>query len=177
MNRSKIAIIHPRLIEGGGSEAPALWTAEALKDDYDVYLISMGNINFDRLNKYYGTSLNSGQIKIIIIPIPYLFKNRFDALRGYRLARFCKQRASEFDLIISTYNVMDFGRKGIQYISDFSFNDRLRQTFYPSDKGKKWKFYHPSPFRWMYLKLSKILAGTSKYGWKRNITIANSDWS
>ncbi len=177
MIRPNIAIIHPQLIEGGGSEAPALWTAEALKNKYNVHLITMGNVNLDRLNEYYGTSLNSDQIKTIIIPIPYLLKNRFDALRVYRLTRFCKQRTSEFDLIVSTYNVMDFGRKGIQYISDFSFNDRLRQTFDPTPTGMKWSFHQPSPLRWMYLKLSKIIAGTSRDGWKRNVTIANSDWS
>jgi len=36
----KIAIIHPQLIEGGGSEARALYIAEALKSEYDITLIT-----------------------------------------------------------------------------------------------------------------------------------------
>jgi glycosyltransferase involved in cell wall biosynthesis len=177
MDQIKIAIVHPQLVAGGGSEAPLLWTAEALKENYIIYLITMGEVNLNRLNDCYGTNIYENEVKIISIPIPVLFKNRFDALRSYRLARFCKNKSSDFDLMISTYNVMDFGRKGIQYISDFSFADRSRRTFEPAPKGVKRIFYQESPFRWMYLKLGEILARTSKDGWKRNLTIANSDWS
>jgi glycosyltransferase involved in cell wall biosynthesis len=177
MSRHKIAIIHPRLIVSGGSEARPLWISEALKKDYDVSIITMGKIELNRLNESYGTNLNLGEIKLIEIAIPSFFKNRFDALRGYRLAKFCKKNASKFDLMISTYNVMDFGTKGIQFIADFSFDDRQRQQFHPVQKGFKGLFYQSSPFRWLYLSFGKILAGISKDGWKRNLTIANSNWS
>jgi glycosyltransferase involved in cell wall biosynthesis len=175
-NRKKIGIAHPRLGRGG-SEARPLWISEALKKDYDVSIITMGKIELNRFNKSYGTNLNLGEIRLIEIPIPSLFKKRFDALRSYRLARFCKQHASEFDLMISTYNLMDFGRRGIQFIADFSFDDKLRQKFHPVQKGFKGLFYQASPLRWMYLKLSKILSGTSPNGWEKNLTIANSNWS
>jgi len=173
MNQAKIAIIHPQLKEGGGSEAQTLWAAEALKNDYDVYLITMGSPDLMRLNECYGTDLNPSDINIIKIPIPFLFKNRFDALRSYRLARFCKHISSEFDLMISTYNLMDFGRKGIQFIGDFSFDDRLRQAFDPAPKDLKGLFYKQSPFRWMYMKLGKILASTSQDGWKINYDVSS----
>jgi hypothetical protein len=128
MAHKKITIIHPQFKEGGGAEAPALWMVEALKKDYDVTLISMGHLNLDRLNECYDTHLNRTELKIMEIPIPKLLKNRFDALRSFKLAKLSKQKASEFDLMISSYNVMDFGRKGIQYISDFSFDDELHRT-------------------------------------------------
>lgn len=177
MHRSKIAIVHPLLIEGGGSESRALWIAEALTKDFDIHLVSMGGVNLERLNEYYGSNLSRSEVEIIEIAIPGVFKKCFDALRGYRLARFCKKRSSEFDLIISAYDVMDFGRKGIQFIADFSFDDRLRRTFHPAPQGVKGIFYQKSPLRWMYLKLGESLAGISKDGWKRNITIANSAWT
>ena len=177
MRRPEIAIIHPQLIEGGGSEARVLWCAEALKNSYDVTLITMGHVSLDHFNECYGTNLAPGEIKIIELPVPHLFKNHFDALRYYRLARFCRRRASEFDLMISTYNVMDFGRRGIQYIADFSFEDRLRRSFDPKPRGIKKLFYQKSPLRWMYLRLGKILVGNTEQGWKKNMTIANSDWS
>lgn len=172
----KIAIIHPQLIEGGGSESTPLWIIEALIRDHDVYLITMGEVDLNKLNNCYGPNLKSNQFKIISIPIPYLFINRFDALRGYRLASFCK-KASEFDLMISTYNIMDFGRRGIQYIADFSFNDKLRSIFDSRYPGFKGLFYKNSPLRRLYLKVSENLACNSKDGWKKNLTIANSDWS
>ncbi|MEE8380297.1 MAG: glycosyltransferase, partial [Thermodesulfobacteriota bacterium] len=177
MHRPKIAIIHPRLIGGGGSESRALWATEALKHDCDVSLITMGSPDLTHLNEYYGTNINRNEIKIIQIPIPPLFKNHFDALRGSRLARFCKQKASEFDLMISTYNIMDFGRRGIQFIADFSFDDGLRRTLHPAPQGVKGIFYRKSLLRWMYLKLSTILAGPSEDGLIRNVTVANSQWS
>jgi glycosyltransferase involved in cell wall biosynthesis len=179
MSQHKIAIIHPQLKEGGGSEARPLWIAEALKKDYDVSIITMGKLDLNLFNEFYRTNLNLGEIRLIEIPIPSLFRKRFDALRAYRLARFCKNKSSEFDLMISTYNVMDFGKRGIQFIADFSFDDNLRREFDTTYKGVKGFFYKSSPLRSFYLMLGKILAGTynDKDGWKRNLTIANSDWS
>jgi glycosyltransferase involved in cell wall biosynthesis len=177
MERPRIAIVHPQLNEGGGSEATALWIVEALKMNHDVYLITMGNVNLSQLNECYGTNLKEDFVTIIPLALPYLFKRRFDALRGYRLARFCKKNSSEFDLMISTYNMMDFGRKGIQCIADFSFDDGLRRAIHPSTGGMKSWLYRDSPFRKVYLKVAKILSGNSRDGWRENLTIANSDWS
>ncbi|MDI6802130.1 MAG: hypothetical protein QMD01_08805 [Thermodesulfovibrionales bacterium] len=177
MPHLKIAIIHPQLKVGGGSEANPLWIIETLKKDYDVYMITMGGVDLKELNKCYGTNLKPDEINIISLPIPYLFKNRFDALRGYRLARFCKRHSSDYDLMISTYNVMDFGRKGIQFIADFSFDDNIRRSFDFSPKGVKGLFYKQSPIRWLYLTIAKLIAGGSVEGWKKNLTIANSHWS
>jgi glycosyltransferase involved in cell wall biosynthesis len=178
MTHRKIAICHPALRAGGGSEARPLWMAEALKQDYDVSLVTMGYVDLDKFNHAYGTHLNRKEITIIELPVPSVFRNRFDALRGYRLSRFCKENSAEYDLMISTYNVMDFGRRGIQFIADFSFDDRLRRSFDFSPDGVKGLFYRKSPFRSLYLALGKMLSGTyGAKGWKDNLTIANSDWS
>ena len=176
-DRPKVAILHPRLVEGGGSESRPLRVAQALKSDYQVSLITMGRVDLQRLNESYGTNLKAGEIEIIEIPIPFPFRNRFDALRSYRLARYSKQRAFDFDVVISTYNVMDFGRKGIQFIADFSFDDKLRRAFDCKPGGLRTLVYRASPFRWVYLKLSDLLSGTNRDQWKRNVTIVNSDWS
>lgn len=173
----KIAIVHPRFVRGGGSEANPLWIAQALKEDYDVTLISMGEIDLSLLNKAYGTKLSKDQIKLIEITIPRLLMNKFDALRNYPLVRYCKRNAGHFDLMISTYNVQDFGCKGIQFIADFSFNDKLRRRFDAELPGMKKIFYMKSPFRRLYLKLSEVLSGASRSGWMKNVTVVNSDWS
>jgi hypothetical protein len=49
MSASEVGIVHPRL-GFGGSEAPALWTIEALKRDFDVALVTGGPIGIDQLN-------------------------------------------------------------------------------------------------------------------------------
>ncbi len=177
MYRAKVAIFHPQLIAGGGSEAVTVLAAEVLKKDYDVSLVAMGKIHLDELNKFYGTTLKEGEIELISLKIPIFLKKRFAALRSYRLARFCKKIAPDFDVMISMYNLMDFGKKGIQFIADFSFDDNLRRSFDPeAAKYKKW-FYKKSFLRKCYLKLAAFLYGDQKDNFKNNITVANSKWA
>ena len=63
--KPQIAIIHPQLREGGGSEARALRAAEALEGDYDVILITMGCPYLGRLNRNYGTHLSADRIRVV----------------------------------------------------------------------------------------------------------------
>jgi glycosyltransferase involved in cell wall biosynthesis len=177
MKRFKIAVIHPNLIAGGGSEVCAVWIAEALKNDYSVTIITSGCENLDLLNRAYFSDLKPDEIDLINIPIPRWLKKRFNALRGALIAGFCRKRSNDFDLMISVYNVMDFGKKGIQYIVDFSFDDKLRRKLDKGLIGAKRLLYAQSPFRWAYLKLCEIIAGSSKKRWSKNITIANSEWT
>ena len=57
MQRAKIAIVHPRL-GWGGSEVVALWALAALKDDYDVSLVTAGDVDISGINEFYGTDLD-----------------------------------------------------------------------------------------------------------------------
>lgn len=173
--KKKVGIIHPKLAEAGGSEAAAVYIAEALKDKYVVSLISRYISNLDKLNEYYGTNLGSN-IKIMQLP----FLNRvktFDALCGALLTRFCRNIAGSFDLLISAYNVMDFGERGIQFIADFCFDDKLRGKLNPSPNGIKGYFYRDSLIRRIYLGLGRLISGASEDGFKKNLTVANSRWS
>jgi glycosyltransferase involved in cell wall biosynthesis len=175
--KPRIAIIHPHLIEAGGSEARALHAAEALEGDHDVTLITMGRPDLGRLNRYYGTHLSADRIAIVSFPIPVFARNHFDALRSYRVSRYCRANASRFDLMISTYNFMDFGVKGIQFIADFSFDDVLRETERNDPRTLVHAFHRSRIIRGPYLSLARMLSRTSRDGWKRNLTIANSDWT
>ena len=159
MIKKKIAVIHPLLRPGGGSEARALWIAEALKKEYKVSLISMGKIDLDALNAYYGSDLKYDEIGIIEIPVPKLLRKKFDVLRYYRLSRYCRENSDTFDLMISTYNVMDFGTGGMQFIADFSFDDDLRRECNPEPRRLSKYFYRGSFFRRSYIYLGKWLSG------------------
>ncbi len=173
----RIAIFHPLLREGGGSEAAALRAAEALEADHDVTLVTMGCPDIGRLNGYYGTHLDADRTRVVSFAVPAFATGRFAALRAFRAARYCRQNASQFDLMISTYNVMDFGVRGIQFIADLSFDDALRSR----DKDDPGTFFsvlrRGRIVRGPYLALARALARASKNGWKRNLTIANSDWT
>lgn len=172
----KVLIIHPRLRPGGGSEAYPLWLAEALKKEYEVTLLTQGKINLRELNQAYGTSLQEEEIKKIeLAPPPFIF-NLLDAYRSIPLLRFCQKQASRFDVLISTYNILDFKKRGIQFIADFSFSDRLRKKFHPSSNWWDKLIYEFSPWRVLYLKLAQWLSRTTS-GWRKNLTVANSRWT
>ncbi len=177
MKKARIAVVHPWLVEGGGSETVALWTAQALKDDYDVTLITMGEAELADLDRTYGTSLDGGGIRFLRLPIPRLLRRRGDALRSFRLSRFCRARAASFQLMISSYNVMDFGRPGLQYVSDFSFDDNLRRAFLADARNWRQVLRPPGPLRAAYLASGRMLAGSAPAGWRRNRTLANSEWT
>ncbi len=173
----KIGIVHPHLSEAGGSEASALYAAEALERDYKISLITMGSPDLNRLNNYYGTHLNPNSAHVISFPIPFFAKRRFHALRSYRLAKYCQKNSSDFDVMISFYNTMDFGLKGIQFIADFSFNDDIRESNRKSRKDLFDNLRGSRIIHRIYLWIIRKLSHTSKNGWKKNLTISNSDWT
>jgi len=177
VSRRRIAVCFPLFRPGGGSEIPALWAVEALKDDHDVTLISAGKLSLARLNEFYGTAIGEAEIRVVEVPLPRPFRSSFAAVRGGLLSRYCRRQASSHDLMISMYNVMDFGRKGIQFIADFSFDASLRAAYGDLPAGRRRWLYQPRLLRSAYIGASRRLAGTTAKGWWENVTVANSEWT
>ncbi len=192
--RPRVAVVHPRLVPGGGSEACAMWTAQALRGDHEVTLITTGRPDLAALDRSCGTSLDGTGLAVRTVALPPGTRTRFDALRGFRLARFCRRHAREFEVMISAYNVMDFGVPGIQRIADFSFDDALRRELHAGSGAAADDTPVPagacaggrvvaelvhgaSAGRSLYLALARALAGGTRDGWKRNRTVANSEWT
>lgn len=178
MPQPKVAIVHPRL-GFTGSEAKVLWTAEALKDRYDVTLISGGPTDLCCLNAYYGTNLKPGEVSILRAPMPPGLRDsaRFAGLRWGFTDRFCRQVAPRFDLMINGYGPADFGSRGMQYIADFGFDAELSRTLHPlANRGKDW-WYGPSPWRAAYTRLCETVSSTAGRHWEHNLTMANSNWT
>lgn len=173
----RVAVVHPQLVPGGGSEACAMWTLQALQDRSRLTLITMGCADLLAMNRKYGTTIDPGRIDGRFLRIPLGTKRRFDALRGYRLARYCRRHARDFDVMISAYNVMDFGVAGIQMIADFSFDDALRRELHSANGPARVGLYRASAARSLYLGLARSLAGNRGDGWKKNRTTANSEWT
>ena len=179
MPRPKVAIAHPRL-GLGGSEAAALWGIDALKRDFDVTLITGGPVELGRLNDFYGTSLSPEDFQILQAPMPFGLNGtaKFSALRGAFFQRYLRRVGPRYDAAISAYNACDFGAPGIQYIADFCFMDEWRTKLDPAVAGHRMWWYGDSPLRRAYLSLSRLIGrGGDPEAWKRNVTVANSDWS
>jgi len=174
-----VAIVHPRLTVGGGSEACALWILEALKNDYDVTLMTSNTVDLSEFNEFYHTHLMPSEISIVRVPPPWFLDSpkRFAALRACRLARFCREQADRYDIMISVYNQIDFGRPGIQYILDPNFDQEMLLLLNPSPRWWKRWFYLDSAIRTLYMRLGWRLSGYTDEGMKKNMTLVDSEWS
>ena len=124
--KKSVAVFCP-LFFGGGAEAVCLWILEALKKTYDLTLFTIFDVDFDKLNSMYGTQLSQEMVKIrVIFPtvtktlLKFLFANmnnrNLAILAMHLLLRHLKAHNQEYDLLLSGYNAVDFGRVGIQYV-------------------------------------------------------------
>ncbi|MGZ5453013.1 MAG: glycosyltransferase family 4 protein [Candidatus Aminicenantales bacterium] len=174
--KPRVAVVHQQLLPGGGSEVCAMWTLQALADEYQATLITMGRPDIAALNRSCGTAVDEGRIEVRALPIPPGLRRRFDALRGVRLDRYCRRHAGEFDVMVSAYNVMDFGLPGVQIVADFSFDDDLRREVHAGSGAADGALYAASAGRSFYMALAKALSGRSEEGWAKNRTLAVSEW-
>ncbi|MFM7425117.1 MAG: hypothetical protein ACKO7W_09030 [Elainella sp.] len=153
MNRPQpksIAVYYPVFL-GGGAEAVCLWILEALQHRYSLTLFTIVEPDLAKLNRMYGTSLDSQRIQIqplLSSGVGSLINNLIANSQPVRmvlfhaLIRLLKAQKDRYDLLISAYNAVDLGKPGIQYvhwikvleghplynkISDFSL-ERLQQN-------------------------------------------------
>ncbi len=174
--KPRVAVVHQQLVAGGGSEVCAMWMLQGLADEYRVTLITMGRPDLAALDRACGTRVAESRIDVRALPIPPGLRKRFDALRGGRLDRHCRRYARDFDVMISAYNVMDFGVPGIQLVADFSFDDDLRREVHAESGAADGVLYAASSGRSLYMALSRVLSGRSRQGWRKNRTLAVSEW-
>jgi glycosyltransferase involved in cell wall biosynthesis len=173
MQRNKIAIVHPQL-GWGGSEAVALWALTALKDEYDVSLVTAGQVDIQGINEFYGTDLDPAEFSIIQVPIPWGIRNsaKFAALRGRFVQRYCQRIAPSYDLMVSGYNPCVFGVRGIQLVADLE----ALPAILPLRNWKRW-WYGKTPLRAAYLKLCDFVSPANQAAWGENVSLANSAWT
>jgi glycosyltransferase involved in cell wall biosynthesis len=169
----KIAIMHPKL-GWGGSEATVFWMIEALKNNYKITLITSGKIDILKINNYYGTNLKPEDFSVIDVSMPFFLKgtDKFAALRGRFIQRYCQRVAKQFDLIVSAYNPCNFKTKGIQIATDMQKLPEIMEL-----KNFKKQFYGDSLLRRLYLKLCDLVSPDNIEGWNSNLTLSNSNWT
>jgi glycosyltransferase involved in cell wall biosynthesis len=180
MNRAKlkVGIAHVRMAHGG-SEARAAWGIQALRDEFNVSLITSGDVDVEAINHFYGTSLQPCDFDLRIAPPPFGLQRAMDAaaMRGGVFQRFCRSIAHEFDVLISAYNFCDFGMPAIQCIADFSWNETIRNEIDPPPAHGSRLICRPSPLRTAYLSLSRVMSRPSGRNLLGDCIIANSQWT
>ena len=172
--KKNIAIVHPALSLGGAT-AVAVWSIEALKEDYNLTLITTETVNIQELNDFFGTNLCEGDFQVRVVPFfcRKLLPNAF-LFKVHLLQRYYKRHRSEFDLALGTRCEMDFGEPGIQYIHMPVWNeDELRQIGHMPNA-----WIHKKTFlRRIYKYSCGFLSGWSEERMKQNITLTNSNWT
>ena len=158
-----------------------MWAIEALKDDFNVSLITGGAVDLDALNQFYSTRVNEKELSIRQSPIS-IFLHRLkgaDAFRGSIYQRFCQKIVHDFDVLISTYNLCDFGVPAIHCIADFSWVEEIRKRFHPLPLGTRGLFHRYKLLRKCYLGLTRFVAqpsGRNLFSGE-DLILANSQWS
>jgi len=173
--RRKVVIGHPTL-GYGGSESTVMWLVEALKQSYDVTIVTTGGWDLAALNAFYGTSVREDEVKVRIAPIPFLARRlSVAALRGACYQRFAREVAAEYDVRISAYNPTDWGLPAIHFIADFSWHRKIRERFDPVSPGF---VYKNSILRRAYLGIARSYAKPSgRDVLREDQVIANSRWT
>ena len=120
--RKRILLVQEVLRPPGGVSAVAAWILEALKDEYDVTVLTGGPADLAGLNRFYGTSLRDSDISV-------LYPNRL--IRGVArldpdvgsiqmaayLMRMGRRYRDSFDLVMAAgFEEMDLGGRGLVYV-------------------------------------------------------------
>jgi len=116
-------VLHPSLDSPGGSSCLTAWALQALREDFDVTLLSWTDADVEDLNATYGTGLRAGDF-IRALPPRWLCQAfalspvRLGLLRSGLLQKHARvlDARQRFDLIVSTDDVIDVHRQAVQYV-------------------------------------------------------------
>jgi len=171
----KVLLVQPSLQPPGGSKGVAVWMIEAVKQQHQVSVLTWTPVDFDPINRHYGTSLSALDVTLhevhpIVRHLIDLVPGPTGLLKTSFLLRLCKKMKYRYDVIITANNEADFGRKGIQYIH-FPRADRFRPA-----TSLRWYPLFPVLIS-AYYAICRRISGFSFERMAQNATLVNSDWT
>ena len=157
----------------GGAEGLAAWIIEALKRDYRLTVLTWEPVDLAALNRFFGLELQPPEfeattVKPWVVRLAKMFPTPAVRLRYLYLFRQARRRAQCFDAVITAANEADLGPRGIQYIH---FPEVLSKESAPL------RWYHFSATVRAYEAIGDRLTGSSLDRMKRNLTLANSEFT
>ena len=154
---------------------------ELAQHEFEVTLATESPFDCERLNQAYHTAVSRTKVAVGLAPTPaWLGRMRGgDALRGAYFSRYVRQIASRFDVCVSAYNFVPFGRPAIQFVADFSWDDALRRESDPPSPGLRGVIQRSGPLRSLYLAAvgAIFLEGAPPSNSRNDIVVANSRWT
>ena len=181
-NRKKILFVHPGEQDhpsGGGNVAA--WLLEGLREDYEITILTWKPFDFREINRYYGTSLCDDEFETLVPPalLRYLIdlipRDPWKFQRLSLLMRFCKIIGHHYDILMSSCNEIDFGRRGIQYVH----YPYLREIWEKEPNGVLLQGMTGYLLKWINSRIRpwRIVSGFSFERMRENLSIVNSEWT
>src|SRR5260370_27613691 len=115
-------LVHAILAPHGGEEAVGAWIIEALKDAYDLTVLTWDRPDLESMNAKYGTALKEAEAhwlfpgSVAHLLVELIPDRTWNWQRRSWLMRVSKRIQHKYDLLIASDSEFDFGRPGIQYV-------------------------------------------------------------
>ncbi len=156
-----------------GADGLAAWILEALKRDYRLTLLTWEPVDLAALNWFFGTELRPSEFEAItvkpsVVRLAKMLPTPAVGLRRLYVSMEARRCAARFDAVITASNEADLGPRGIQYIH---FPEALSK----GNKSPSW-YHSPAAVR-AYEAIGERLTGFSLDRMKRNLTLANSEFT
>ena len=178
MKQLKVLVVYPELIQMGGAELFTVHLIDALIEMglKDITLLSYNMPNFDNFSGHLAVSEISKIVKVHLVPqnkvtniigrSSYLFHSAY-------LQRYLRTISKNYDVCISAWNEVNFGKGGIQYIHAPLYAPRDLLVKYKVVHQQKW-LYKQKYIDGMYRKMLKFYGGISNKALANNLTLVNS---
>jgi glycosyltransferase involved in cell wall biosynthesis len=156
-----------------GADGLAAWILEALKRDYRLTLLTWEPVDLAALNWFFGTELGPSEFEVTtvkpwVVRLAKMFPTPAVGLRRLYVSMEARRWATRFDAVITASNEADLGPRGIQYI-------HFPEVLSKGPKSPQW--YHSSAAVRAYEAIGERLTGFSIDRMKRNLTLANSEFT
>lgn len=171
----RVLLVQPSLQPPGGGNGLAAWMLQALVRQHRVTVLSWAPVDVEPINRFFGTSLRADDFDSQLAPAAW--RLAIDAMpvpaaliRSALMMRFARRIQGPFEVVIGAQNEIDCGRRCIQYIH--------YPTYTRPRPAVDLRIYHRS--KWLletYYSTADRLAGFSLDRMRRNLTLANSNWT
>lgn len=171
----KVLVVQPSLRPPGGGEAVAAWIIQALEGAHDVSVLSWHPIDFDAVNRYYGTAIDARAVRWIdaaprLRPLLRLLPTPIALVKMSVVSRRARALSAQFDAIVSGQNETDLGPRCLQYVH---YPSHLRPR-----PAVDLRWYHVAPLlRLYYYVCDELIAGFVADRVGDATTVANSRWT
>jgi glycosyltransferase involved in cell wall biosynthesis len=169
-----VLVAHPYIGIVGGGNVVAAWALQALREEFEVILATLGPVDCPALNRNFGTSLRESDFDLRIAPGRYRTLLRAVPTQGALMeiaitARWARTLAAaeRVDIALSTHNEMDFGRPGLQYV-------HYPWSYFPRPETEMQWFHRIPGALAAYRGMCQLIAGGSMQGRGLNLSLANS---